>query len=104
MLKIIVFTILLSAYAQANPQSECFRYTYLKSSLNETNAKKSCESIDNKFALACSKMALAYLGRSDQMGLLASCAKIKTDKSLSCVIKNAMQAKSEHAKQISKCG
>ena len=108
MLRFIIITLSLgftfsAMAADLPPQKECFRYTYLKSSMNETNAKKSCEKIDNKYSLACSKMALAYLGRGDQMGLLESCAKIKSDKSLTCVIKKAMQAKSQHVEQISKC-
>ena len=97
MLKFIIITMTLAcssnALADMASQRECFRYTYLKSSLNETNAKKSCEKIDNKFALACTKMALAYLGRSDQKGLLESCSTIKNDKALTCVIQKAMQAK-----------
>jgi hypothetical protein len=91
------------ALADAGSQRECFRYTYMKSSMNETNAKKSCEKIDNKFSLACTKMALAYMGRANQKGLLESCSTIRNDKALTCVIKKAMQATSEHSKAISKC-
>lgn len=108
MLQYIIIT--LSFFGMANAmandmgiQKECYRYTYLKSSLNQQVSEKSCESINNRFALACSKMAIAYLHRENQVGLLASCSKIKTEKALSCVIKKAIQAKSDHAKKISQC-
>ncbi|MCB0348545.1 MAG: hypothetical protein KDD37_06895 [Bdellovibrionales bacterium] len=84
-------------------QKECYRYTYLKSSLNQTTAEKSCQRINNKYALACSKMTIAYLHKENQKNLLASCSKIKTEKALTCVIRNAIQAKSDHAQKISKC-
>ncbi len=103
---IITLSILGISSAMANDvgiQKECYRYTYLKSSLNQQAAEKSCGNINNRFALACSKMAVAYLHRENQTNLLASCSKIKTEKALSCVIKKAIQAKSDHAKKISQC-
>jgi hypothetical protein len=100
---IIILSLTKAMAVDLGPQKECFRYSYLKSSMNQSTAEKSCEKIDNRFALACSKLAIAYLYRQNQVDLLDSCSKIRNEKALSCVIKKAMQAKGDHAKRIQQC-